>query len=70
MNWNMDFDKHLMAHEYNGVTFAKRLKQDRAEHWLILTVVMGNCPDTAPDRWHDSFSVRRKRSVFLCIHPG
>jgi hypothetical protein len=30
MNWNMDFDKHLMAHEYNGVTrsFAKRLNEE------------------------------------------
>ncbi|MBA4493096.1 hypothetical protein ACFO25_07570 [Paenactinomyces guangxiensis] len=29
MNWNMDFDKHLTAHEYNGVTrpFAKRLNE-------------------------------------------
>jgi hypothetical protein len=30
MNWNMDFDKHLPAHEYNGVTksFAKRLNEE------------------------------------------
>ncbi|MDR6225080.1 hypothetical protein [Desmospora profundinema] len=30
IHWNMNFEKHLMAHEYNGVhrTFIKRLNEE------------------------------------------